>query len=712
MDKSNTPLPSRTLVSEVLITQLVFAAVVGLIAVTCVWWIANRVVRDNLDDWSLRWVGELEALGSGLYLEDGDDRFLNLENYLLRFPEILYVRFYDEQGSVIYVEQSNQTSPFDELHVTQVADLQKRVETNDSHVVDESKRPYVRISKAITTESVTVTDLFSISSFKDMTTQSDIAGYVELGLDYSKYDRSLVSNVLAGSVFIFVAFVLLMGFGWLILRRAVRPLSVMEAPLHKLASGNFDIEVPASNHREIAAIGNALQTAAQNVQQRDKHLRKLASFDALTGMANRHHFLEQFEEKLSKSGGAVLFIDLDQFKNVNDTYGHAAGDEILTQCAERIRQAVRPDDLIARLGGDEFIMFVPEITAHSAKRIANQLLSDLGKYPLSYADKSFTIGCSVGVTIAKNDSIYTTAELVSQADVACRSAKAEGRNCVHLYREKAGDIEAIQGHVDWRQRIQHALMENLFELHYQPIMHTKSGSIKHYEALIRLREDGELYYPNSFLPAAERSGLMKDIDRWVIENAMTELAEQRKNNPELQFSINIAGNTFIDGAFTRFVRFQLNRLKLPASSIIFEITEQVAIGSLSDAIPQIEELVELGCTFAVDDFGTGYSSLNYIKRLPVQYIKIDGAFINGLCESTIDQTIVQAIADIAHIVGMKTIAEFVGDEATLQMVKKIGIDYVQGFHIGKPSPTLLDAPDEENVVPLTTKKTRKKANKK
>ena len=292
-----------------------------------------------------------------------------------------------------------------------------------------------------------------------------------------------------------------MGFGWLILRRAVRPLSVMEEPLLKLARGDFDIDVPPSSHREIAAIGNALKTAAKNIQERDKHLRKLASFDALTGMANRHHFLQQFAEKLNHSGGAILFIDLDQFKTVNDTYGHAAGDEILTQCAERIRQAVRPDDLIARLGGDEFLMFVPHITAHQAKRIASELLSDLGKYPLSYGGKSFTIGCSVGVTIAKNNSIYTTTELVSQADMACRQAKSEGRNCVHLYKENADEIKAIRGHVEWRQRIQDALTENRFELHYQAIMHAKSGSIKHYEALIRLRENETLHYPDSFLPA-------------------------------------------------------------------------------------------------------------------------------------------------------------------------------------------------------------------
>ena len=693
----NQTLPSRTLASEILRTHLLFAAIVGIVALTCVWWVANRVVRDNLDDWSLRWIGELDALGSGLYINIGDERFLTLENYILRFPEIRYIRYYDKEGYVIYVESRSEKIPINELSATQVAHLKQRVEDSTQHVIDETHAPLVRISKAITTESVLTSDLFSTTRIDDMITRSAIAGYVELGLDYSNYDRALLKNIITGSLIIFTAFGLLVGFGWWISRRAVKPLTIMEGPLLKLAGGDFDISVPTTAHREIAVIGNALKTAALNIQDRDKYLRKLAFLDSLTGMPNRRHFFEQFSESLRKKGGALLFMDLDQFKYVNDTYGHAAGDEILIQCAKKIQQAMGPNDLIARLGGDEFVIFIPGVSTKIAADLAKNLLSELGKYPLNYNGNAFTIGCSIGVAMVETDNIYTRAELVSHADYACRQAKQEGRNCMHLYNESERELDSKTSQITWRQRIQNALLNNGFELHYQAIMHTRDESVNHQEVLLRLREGNKLYSPEVFLSAAERSGLMKDIDRWVIEKAMSELVRERKSSPNLRFSLNIAGNTFADGSFPNFVKFQLKRFSLPASSVIFEITEQLAIGSFSNAIPQIEELVDTGCEFAVDDFGTGYSSLNYLKQLPVQYVKIDGAFISNICESKIDQTIVQAITDIARILDMKTVAEYVNSKETMEMAKTIGIDYVQGYYIGEPAPMLAKA-GQENII--------------
>ncbi|MBV1906993.1 MAG: hypothetical protein KUG75_13025, partial [Pseudomonadales bacterium] len=202
----NQTLPSRTLASEILRTHLLFAAIVGIVALTCVWWVANRVVRDNLDDWSLRWIGELDALGSGLYINIGDERFLTLENYILRFPEIRYIRYYDKEGYVIYVESRSEKIPINELSATQVAHLKQRVEDSTQHVIDETHAPLVRISKAITTESVLTSDLFSTTRIDDMITRSAIAGYVELGLDYSNYDRALLKNIITGSLIIFTAF--------------------------------------------------------------------------------------------------------------------------------------------------------------------------------------------------------------------------------------------------------------------------------------------------------------------------------------------------------------------------------------------------------------------------------------------------------------------------------------------------------------------------
>lgn len=681
----------RTLVSEVLVTQLVYAAVVGLIAIGCVWWVANRVVRDNLDDWSMRWAGELETLGSSLYLGHGELPLLELESYVSRFPEILYVRYYDAAGNVLYAETAAGAIPFDPLAPAQLADLESRVEASERHQLDESQAPRVRISQAVTTEAIT-TDLIGAESLEDVQTVRTVEGFIELGLDYNRYDRALIGNVFTGSIFVVAAIGVLMVVGWARLRRAVRPLAVLEKPLNSMARGDLDIVVPTSPHREIAAIGQALQAAASSIRDRDEHLRKLALFDQLTGISNRYHFEDLFARQFRDSGGAVLFIDLDQFKYVNDTYGHQAGDEVLVQCSKRIRRTVRPADLIGRFGGDEFVMYVAGVDADRAAQIADQLLTDLRELPLTFTGKPFNLGCSIGVAMVEADTPYTPTELISRADLACRHAKAKGRNRVHLYHVDQDEIESIRSHIAWRQRIQESLKENRFELHYQPIMRINDESVDHYEALIRLRDGEGVHYPNAFLPAATRFGLLKDIDRWVIEHTLAELADHIESKPNLQFCINVSGTTFGDSQFVDFVKQQLNRFNLPGSCVIFEITEQVAIGSLTDTVSQIKELVELGCEFAVDDFGTGYSSLSYLKALPVQYIKIDGTFIARLAESRIDQTIVQAIADIARIMGKKTVAEFVGDQRTLQIISSIGIDYAQGFHVGKPAPNLLDLP--------------------
>ena len=697
------PQPSRTLVGEVLTTQLIFAVVIGLIAVGCVWWIANWVVRDNLDDWSVRWVGELEALGAGLYVEEGDTGYLALANYVERFPEIMFVRYYDPDGNVIYVESRVEELSFAPLTKQTVERLVDRVEAANPHLTETSGKSLVRLSRAIATESLVTGDLFAAESLEELETTTQVIGIVELALDYSLYDRALVSNIFVGTVVIFIAFFVLFVGGRLVIARAVYPLTQLEGPLLAVADGDLDIEIPPARHREIAAIGNALGAAVANVKARDQHLRKLASYDQLTGLANRHHFTERLLAQMHK-GGALVFIDLDQFKYVNDTAGHRGGDAILAQVAERLRRAVRDDDLVGRLGGDEFVMHIPSVSQERALRLAEQLLNDLREFPLSFEDQSFNVGCSIGIAMLETDNVYSPTELISQADLACRHAKNEGRNRVSVYEKSDAEIEGIKSDLAWQQRIKTALKEDHFELHYQPIMLAEDESVHHFEALLRLRDGEDMHFPDSFLPAAQRFGLMLEIDQWVIQHALADLAEHRKQHPDLKFSINVTGSTFIDESFANFVMQAFRQHKLHPSCAVFEITEQVAIGNFTAAVPQIEQLVDRGCEFAVDDFGTGYSSLSYLKRLPVQYIKIDGVFIKRLTESDVDQTIVRAIADIARIMNKRTIAEFVGDEATFNLIREIGIDYAQGWHVGKPQPGLRFDKPSATVVDLNKKR--------
>ena len=703
------PSARRTLVREVLISQLAFAAVVGVIAIACVWWVSNWVVRDNLDDWSIRWVGEMESLGTGFFVDASDERFLELERYLSRFAEIEYVRYYDLAGESIYLESATEEpSLYPALTGAELAALTDAAASEQRYRMDLSREPLVRISQAVSKESIVSANLFSARNLSELESEATVVGFVELGLDYSAYDRDLMGGISTGSGFIVLAFLLLMLAGRIALRRAVQPLSDMQLPLDRIAQGDLEVEVPNSTHREIAAVGDALQTALEKIRERDQHLTKLANFDPLTGLASRHHFMEQLAERLkgfhpSEARGAVLFLDLDQFKHVNDTYGHQAGDDVLTQISERLRQMVRRDDLLGRFGGDEFVLYISDISESDADMVADKLLKDMSEFPLVYGNVSLSANCSIGIAMVEETSAFNPEELVSQADVACRLAKTQGRNRACRYQPDEKHIETIKSDVEWQAKLKHALKGEGLELHYQPIMLVEDGSVRHYEALLRLREGDELFMPDQFLPSAIRFGLMRDLDRWVIDRALKELAGVRRDRADVRFAINVTGTGFADGSLADYVALKLKEHAVPAEAIIFEITEQVAIGSFSEALPQIVELKKLGCEFAVDDFGTGYSSLSYLKRLPVQYIKIDGTFIRRLGRNRIDQTIVRAIADIARIMGKHTIAEFVGDEETMSIIREIGIDYAQGYYVGEPAPSLDGpaGPTSSRVVSLS-----------
>ena len=337
------------------------------------------------------------------------------------------------------------------------------------------------------------------------------------------------------------------------------------------------------------------------------------------------------------------------------------------------------------MGGDEFVIFLQNVERRRAQQLSQQVVNDLKEYPLTQDGQTFHVGCSISIAMIERNNPFTPTEIVSQADLACRQAKIDGRNRICIYELVGDDLANVHNDLQWQLRLKAALKNNQFVLHYQPIQHVKTGETQHYEALIRLQDGDKLIYPDAFLSAARHFSLMTEIDQWVISTAIAELSTWRRDLPNLKIGINLTGSTFIETGFSDFVLRELERHHVPADRIIFEITEQVAISSFSDAVPQIKALVDRGCEFAVDDFGTGYSSLSYLKRLPVKYIKIDGVFICKLVESEVDQTIVKAIVDIARIMGKETIAEFVGDEATAELIRRIGIDYAQGYHIGKPT---------------------------
>lgn len=416
-----------------------------------------------------------------------------------------------------------------------------------------------------------------------------------------------------------------------------------------------------------------------------------ASHDTLTGLVNRHEFELRLQQVLTNvraehSNHALCYMDLDQFKIINDTCGHAAGDELLKQLATNLKNCLRESDTLARLGGDEFGVILDGCSLHKAKEIAEKLRKTVHEYRFSWDNKQFDIGVSIGV-VPINPESGNLSDLLSGADNACYEAKDLGRNRIHLF--DPGDINLLRrkGEMQWVHRINDALENDLFVLYCQPIHALKNsahGDPK-YEVLIRLDEQTDhLVPPSAFIPAAERYGLMPSIDRHVVQKTITCLEQIPGQHPMPGFAINISGQSISDDSFHKFMLEILDATDIDASCLTFEITETATIANFSQATRFISALKEKGCRFALDDFGSGLSSFSYLKNIPVDYLKIDGSFIRDITTDRTDFAFVESINQIGNIMGIKTIAEFVETGDTLAALQKIGVDFVQGYHLGHP----------------------------
>ncbi len=422
-----------------------------------------------------------------------------------------------------------------------------------------------------------------------------------------------------------------------------------------------------------------------------------ATHDALTGLINRYEFERRLGDllKSAKDHGkehALLYIDLDQFKVVNDTCGHVAGDELLRQLAFILQERVRESDLLARLGGDEFGLLLAGCPMEHARRIAEEVRHTIKEFRFSWQDKSFDVGASIGV-VQIDAYAEDTTHVMSAADVACYAAKDLGRNRIHVYEPNDTDLQQRRGEMQWVSRINEALAEDRLALYCQAIQPTLAGHHElHFEVLVRMLDSaGGLVPPAAFIPAAERYNLMPAIDRWVVRKICGCIQQQlcdKSVQPLDTVAINLSGNTLGDEDFLGFVKQQLEEFSVPPAVICFEITETAAIANLARANHFMREMKQIGCRFALDDFGSGLSSFAYLKNLPVDYLKIDGSFIKDMTQDPIDCAMVRSINEVGHVMGIKTIAEFVEDDATFKLLQDIGVDYAQGFGIERPSPIL------------------------
>lgn len=459
-------------------------------------------------------------------------------------------------------------------------------------------------------------------------------------------------------------------------------------------------------------IGNIIGAVMvfHDVSKESRLFRKLsyqASHDTLTGLINRREFENSLVSALDDvhrnpdQCNALLYLDLDQFKVVNDTFGHTAGDELLRQIANVVQANIRSTDIVARLGGDEFGILLGRCSEERAISIAEAIRGAIEQHRFHWKEAFTSARCSIGVVMVTKE-CRDVASIMSWADVACYSAKDMGRNQIHLYQDS--DASMRHEEMKWVSRITTAVEENRFELFYQPIVGICDNGKSprgHYELLLRMRdENGQLVGPDQFIPAAERYNLMSTLDRWVIHQALSQLADR---NPEVEqahytLAINLSGTSLSDDRFLESVIEELKSERLPRGAICFEITETAAISNLTRVIHFMQALKKLGCMFSLDDFGSGLSSFTYLKNLPVDYLKIDGQFIRNVADDIVDESMVKAITQVGQAMGIETIAERVESREVVDKLGQLGVRFAQGFYFARPTSVQTFEPWADAVV--------------
>ncbi|UOA09071.1 EAL domain-containing protein [Methylobacter sp. S3L5C] len=417
-----------------------------------------------------------------------------------------------------------------------------------------------------------------------------------------------------------------------------------------------------------------------------------ASHDALTGLANRSEFDRRINQlvalRADGSENVLCYLDLDQFKVVNDTCGHLAGDELLRQLGDLLRKNLRKNDFIARLGGDEFGLLMYQCSLGQAFQACEKIRDIINDFQFCWEDRSFKVGVSIGIS-SINTTSSNAVDLLKEADSACYAAKDRGRNRVHIFLPDDEELAQRHGEMQWVSKIQRGLEKNSFCLYGQPIVSITDHHEKmHFETLVRYRDDnGFIIPPGAFLPAAERYNMASALDRWVISHLFEWLAYKPDFLENLSLcSVNLSGVSLSDEIMLKFITEQFSLWAIPTNKICFEITETAAIANLSSATKFINHLREQGSLFSLDDFGSGLSSFAYLKNLPVDFLKIDGLFVKDIVDDEVDLAMVRAINEVGHIMGKKTIAEFVENEQIFNLLKDLGVDYAQGYGISKPVP--------------------------
>jgi diguanylate cyclase (GGDEF)-like protein/PAS domain S-box-containing protein len=443
-------------------------------------------------------------------------------------------------------------------------------------------------------------------------------------------------------------------------------------------------EVRVGQVRDLAAVARDIRER----KREEARLREMADHDSLTGLINRigfEHALTRHVEYADRygSGGSVLALGIDSFKYVNESLGSVAGDELLVGLVEVLKSRLRKTDVLARVGGDVFGILVHGADKAKAVALAEELLERVRRHAFVVNGEGLRITLSAGVT-SLDERPVVGAELLAEAEAAMYAAKEAGRDRALGFDADGRELDERKA---WSERVRRATERGLFVLTSQPIVDLGSGEQTQHEILLRMRDDGGgLVVPGAFLATAERFGLIGGVDRWVTQQAVRLIEAHNREGRELTLEVNLSGRTMGDTRFPAEVKHQLTNSGIDPASLIFEVTETAAVADIEHARSFATSLARLGCRFALDDFGAGYASFYYLKHLPISYLKVDGEFVRDLPDSRTDQLIVSALIEVCHGLGIKTIAEFVGDQRTMDMVRDLGVDFAQGYYLGRPEP--------------------------
>ena len=476
--------------------------------------------------------------------------------------------------------------------------------------------------------------------------------------------------------------------------RAVGSSGSFEIELLHASGGTIPVEVSSSPMTSDDGTVTGVQWIARDVTERkqfEQELMHMANQDFLTGLANRRRFEDELHRQIehsvrSKRGGAVLWLDVDSFKDINDSLGHQAGDRVLISLAETIGGAIRADSLLARLGGDEFAVLIPEASRGEAERCARRVLEAIRRSVATVDNRRVTVTASMGIVLFPS---HATAvhELLARADLAMYYAKEQGRNQCRVHDPGDGWEADQKTRLDWIERIDSALAEDRLLAYVQPVMRISDGSIDRYELLLRMEsEDGLILPPSDFLPLAERTGRIREIDRWVVRRGIALISERAQTPAQIRLDVNLSGRAFSDSELLTLIRSEIARTGIDPALFGVEVTETAAVTDMSKAREFINALRDIGCRVALDDFGSGFSSFYYLKNLPIDTLKIDGSFVQQLCTNVEDRHVVRAMVELSRGFGIDCTAEYVEDQKTLELVREYGVTYAQGFHIARPFP--------------------------